>query len=83
VAYLRFSFIECIFCELVIFVDVAAVLYRPGEYWPDKPEFANWIKVIPVALRVGDRTGKTAKLGIDMVKSFIYEFPQRGEDYTI
>ncbi len=60
-------------------VDAALALYRPEEYWPEEEKFRGWMSIIPIALRVGDKRGKTARLGVDMKYSYIYELPQKTE----
>lgn len=57
-------------------VDAAIALYRPEEYWSEDEKFRNWMQVIPIAVRVGDKRGKTARLNVDMRYSYMYEAPK-------
>ncbi len=56
--------------------DTILALYRPEFYWPDKPEYAGWMSVIPIARRVGKSAGREFRLDCDMATANIYELPE-------
>ena len=51
------------------FADTAIMIYRPEEYWTDNEEYRGWMKVIPVAMRDGDKRSKSTKLKVDIKTS--------------